>query len=174
MTLADDTSDGAPKIHSLGLLQPLAARYLDLISIRVAADVEAAVRSGDKTRAAQGDQVIGAWRAAVEQARSTGTAPAALPDGLSAILAPATSRRWSSPRDRPTGPGGAYPGRYPGAADLFDSDGQAKCADMNRLLYALAHTALEFVELKGVNHVLRDDPTDSVANYAKPGRWRRN
>ena len=34
---------------------------------------------------------------------------------------------------------------------------------------ALAHTALQYVALKGVNHVLRDDPTDSVANYAKPG-----
>ena len=27
------------------------------------------------------------------------------------------------------------------------------------------HTALTVVELKGVNHVLRDDPSDSVANY---------
>ena len=30
-----------------------------------------------------------------------------------------------------------------------------------------SHTALTVVELKGVNHVLRDDPTDNVANYAK-------
>ena len=32
---------------------------------------------------------------------------------------------------------------------------------------ALAHTNLDLVRLKGVNHVLRDDPTDSIANYAK-------
>jgi hypothetical protein len=28
------------------------------------------------------------------------------------------------------------------------------------------HTALTVVGLQGVNHVLRDDPTDNVANYA--------
>ena len=169
MTLADDTSDGAPKIHSLGLLQPLAARYLDLISIRVAADVEAAVRSGDKTRA-QGDQVIGAWRAAVEQARSTGTAPAALPDGLSAILAPGNVKAVvESDAIDPLDLAARIPAGTPVLLTCSDSDGQAKCADMKPLAGALAHTALEFVELKGVNHVLRDDPTDSVANYAKPG-----
>ena len=32
---------------------------------------------------------------------------------------------------------------------------------------ALRRTVLTVIELKGVNHVLRDDPTDNVANYAK-------
>ncbi len=32
---------------------------------------------------------------------------------------------------------------------------------------ALAHTRLDFVALKGVSHVLKDDPTDSITNYAK-------
>ena len=32
---------------------------------------------------------------------------------------------------------------------------------------ALAHTRLDFVELRGVSHVLKDDPTDSITNYAK-------
>ena len=48
-----------------------------------------------------------------------------------------------------------------------DSDAQAGCADMKPLTDALAHTALQYVQLKGVNHVLRDDPSDNVANYAK-------
>jgi hypothetical protein len=34
------------------------------------------------------------------------------------------------------------------------------------LIDALRRAALTVVELKGVNHVLRDDPTDNVANYA--------
>ena len=38
---------------------------------------------------------------------------------------------------------------------------------MTPLVDALAHTALTVVELKGVNHVLRDDPTDNIANLAK-------
>ena len=50
-----------------------------------------------------------------------------------------------------------------------DSDGQANCASVRPLTAALKHTALTVLDLKGVNHVLRDDPTDNVANYAKPG-----
>jgi uncharacterized protein len=37
------------------------------------------------------------------------------------------------------------------------------------LIDALKHTALKVVELQGVNHVLHDDPSDSIANLAKPG-----
>ena len=37
---------------------------------------------------------------------------------------------------------------------------------MTPLADALAHTALQYVQLKGVNHVLRDDPTDNVGNHA--------
>ena len=48
-----------------------------------------------------------------------------------------------------------------------DSDGQARCDTVKPLIGALEHTALTVVELKGVNHVLRDDPSDNVANYSK-------
>ena len=48
-----------------------------------------------------------------------------------------------------------------------DTDRQAICDTMQPLIDALEHTALTVVELKGVNHVLRDDPTDSIANLAK-------
>ena len=48
-----------------------------------------------------------------------------------------------------------------------DADKQATCASVKPLADALKHTALTVVELKGVSHVLRDDPTDNVANYSK-------
>ena len=169
MSVADDTSAGAPRIHSVGLLQPLGARYLDLITSRVAADVTAAVRSGAKT-AQQAEQVLGAWRAAVEQARSTGTAPASLPDGLSAILAPGNVKAVvESDAIDPLKLAAWIPAGTPVLLTCSDSDGQARCTEMKPLADALAHTALQYVELKGVNHVLRDDPTDSVAGYATPG-----
>lgn len=47
-----------------------------------------------------------------------------------------------------------------------DSDNQALCSAVQPLVDALAHTDLTLVELDGVNHVLRDDPTDNIANYA--------
>jgi hypothetical protein len=48
-----------------------------------------------------------------------------------------------------------------------NADNQARCDAVGPLADALKHTALTFVQLKGVSHVLRDDPTDSIANYAK-------
>ncbi len=47
-----------------------------------------------------------------------------------------------------------------------DSDGQATCQAVQQLAAALAHTKLDFVQLKGVSHVLKDDSTDSITNYA--------
>lgn len=169
MQLADDTTEGAPRIHSLGLLQPLPARYLDLISARVDADIAAQVRNGDKTTQ-QGDQTLAAWRAAVDQVRTAGTSPANLPDGLSAILNPGNVKAVDqADAIDPLRLAAAIPAGTPVLLTCSDTDGQAKCSGMKPLAGALAHTALQFVELTGVNHVLRDDPTDYIANYARPG-----
>ena len=167
MTLADDNSAGAPRVHSLALLQPLAARYLDLISTRVNADVAAALRSGAKNQQ-QADAVLSAWRAAVNQVRASGTAPATLPDGLSAILNPSNVKAVAeADAIDPLTLAARIPAGTPVLLTCSDSDGQASCVDMKPLAAALAPTALQFVELKGVSHVLRDDASDSVTNYAK-------
>lgn len=169
MQLAGDTTEGAPRIHSLGLLQPLPARYLDLISARVDADIAAQVRSGAKTTQ-QGDQTLAAWRAAVAQVRTAGTAPANLPDGLGAILNPGNVKAVDQADALdPLRLAAGIPAGTPVLLTCSDTDAQASCASMTPLADALARTALQFVELTGVNHVLRDDPTDSIANYARPG-----
>ena len=169
MTLADDTSAGAPKIHSLGLLQPLAGRYLDLISNRVRADMAAAVKSGQKNQQ-QADQAIAEWNAAVDQARTKTTVPAKLPEGLSAILNPGNVKAVvEADAIDPLDLAARIPAGTPVLVTCSDSDAQANCADFTPLADALGHTSLTLVELKGVNHVLRDDASDSVANYAKPG-----
>lgn len=167
MTLADDTSAGAPKIHSLGLLQPLGARYLDLISTRVSGDLAAAVRSGDKTQQ-QADQVLTAWRAAVAQLRAQGSVPDTLPDGLGAIVNPRNAKAVAeADAIDPLDLAARIPDGTPVLLTCSDSDAQASCTGIAGLARALQHTALTRVDLKGVNHVLRDDPSDSVANYAQ-------
>ena len=167
MSLADDASPGAPKIHSLGLLQPLGARYLDLISSRVSTDLAGAVRSGVKTQQ-QADQVLNVWRAAVAQVRADGTVPDKLPDGLSAIVNPDNVKAVAeADAIDPLELAARVPDGTPVLLTCSDSDAQASCAGIAPLAKALEHTALTRVDLKGVNHVLRDDPTDSVANYAK-------
>jgi uncharacterized protein len=135
MTLASDTSPGAPKIHSLGLLQPLSGRYLDIITNRV---------------------------------RSKGTVPKELPEGLGAILNPGNAKAIEdADKIDPVALAAKIPAGTPVLLTCSDTDRQALCATMKPLIDALGHTALTVVELKGVNHVLRDDPTDSIANLAK-------
>ena len=167
MRLAGDTSVGAPRIHSLGLLQPLSARYLDLITGRVNADVAAAVRGGAKTQQ-QGDQVIAAWQAAVAQVRSSGTVAAKLPEGLGAIVNPGNVKAVAEADALdPLDLAARIPAGTPVLLTCSDSDAQAPCSGVDPLARALAHTDLDLVRLKGVSHVLRDDPTDSIANYAR-------
>lgn len=169
MALADDTSVGAPRIHALGLLQPLTARYLDLITNRVTADLAAAVRNGQKTQP-QADQVLAAWQAAVAQVRSAGTVPEKLPDGLGAIVNPDNVAAVAeADAIDPLDLGARIPAGTPVLLTCSDSDAQAPCSSIDPLARALAHTKLDLVKLTGVNHVLRDDPTDSIANYAKKG-----
>ena len=155
-----------PRIHSLALLQPLSARYLDLISGRVDDDLAAAVRAGAKTPA-QARSVAAAWQAAVAQARSTGNVAADLPDGLGAILNPGNvGAVVEADAIDPLELAARVPAGTPVLLTCSDSDGQADCADVGVLAEALDHTALQFVEFTGVNHVLRDDPTDDITRYA--------
>ena len=167
MALATDTAPDAPKVHSLGLFQPLPGRYLDIISARVHTSIDADVASGAKTRQ-QGDDVVNAWNAAVEEARTKGTAPAKLPEGLGAILNPGNVKAVvESDAIDPLALAANVAAGTPVLLTCSDSDSQAGCASEKPLIGALGHTALTVVELKGVNHVLRDDPTDNVANYSK-------
>ncbi|WP_199178324.1 hypothetical protein [Mycobacterium hubeiense] len=144
---------GDPKVHSLGLFQPLPGRYLDIITNRV--------------RAGGNPETLATWLAAVEQVRANGTAPAQLPEGLGAVLNPGNVKavREADTID-PLALAAKVPAGTPVLLTCSDSDGQARCDAERPLIDALAHTDLTVVELKGVNHVLRDDPTDNVANYA--------
>jgi len=153
LALASDTAPGAPKVHSLGLFAPLPGRYLDIITNRVTADGSPAT--------------VAAWRAAVDQIRTKGTVPATLPDGLNSIVNPGNIKAViEADKVDPVTLAAAVPAGTPVLLTCSDSDSQARCEAMKPLIDALAHTALTVVELKGVNHVLRDDPTDSIANYA--------
>ncbi|MEN4401605.1 hypothetical protein ACNQR7_10485 [Mycolicibacterium senegalense] len=147
---------GDPKVHSLALFQPLSGRYLDIITNRV--------RSG------AAPEVLTAWLGAVDEIRTKGTVPANLPEGLSAIVNKDNlSAIIAADKIDPVQLAAALPDGMPVLLTCSDSDSQASCAIERPLIDALRHTALTVVELKGVNHVLRDDPTDSIANYGKPG-----
>lgn len=165
MQLAADTA--GPRVQALGLLQPLAGRYLDIITGRVKTSIAADVESGAKTQQ-QADDVNAAWLAAVDEARTRGTVPAQLPEGLSAVLNPSNVKAVvEADAVDPLALAARIPAGTPVLLSCSDVDSQAYCDSETPLIEALGHTALTVVELKGVNHVLRDDPTDNVANYAK-------
>ena len=154
MTLASDTSPGAPKIHSLGVLQPLSGRYLDIITNRVRSDAS--------------PETLNTWLAAVDEVRTKGTVPKDLPEGLGAILNPGNAKAIEeADKIDPVALAAKIPAGTPVLVTCSDTDRQALCNTMQPFIGALRHTALTVVELKGVNHVLRDDPTDSIANLAK-------
>lgn len=167
LTLTVDTSADAPKIHSLVLLQPLSGRYLDIITRRVQTSVDADVKAGAKTRQ-QADEVLAAWNAAVVSARTTGVVPPKLPEGLGAILNPGNVKAvLETDAIDPLALAAKVAPGTPVLLTCSDSDVQATCAAEKPLIAALAHTQLTVAALQGVSHVLRDDPTDNVANYAK-------
>jgi uncharacterized protein len=155
MTLAADTTPGAPRVHSLGLFQPLPGRYLDIITNRVRGDAS--------------PQTLAAWLAAVDEVRTKGTAPAKLPEGLNAIVNPGNVRAVAeTDKIDPLALAAKVPAGTPVLMTCSDTDSQARCDTEKPLIDALKHTALKVVELRGVNHVLHDDPSDSIANLTKP------
>lgn len=154
MALAGPDAPDTPKVHSLALFQPLPGRYLDIITNRVTADGS--------------PETVAAWRAAVEEIRTKGTVPATLPDGLGSIVNPGNVRAVvETDKIDPLALAAAVPAGTPVLLTCSDADTQARCDAVRPLVDALRHTALTVVELEGVSHVLRDDPTDSIANYAK-------
>jgi uncharacterized protein len=170
MALATDSAADAPRIHSLALLQPLPGRYLDLIGARVRSITEEAVKAGKASRQ-HADAVLTAWTAAVKQARTDGTVPGKpMPDGLGVFLNPGNVKAVvQTDAIDPLAVAAKIPAGTPVLLTCSDVDAQSGCADIQPLADALARTQLTLVRLTGVNHVLRDDSSDSVANYAKSG-----
>ena len=155
LTLATDTTPGAPKIHSLGLFQPLPGRYLDIITNRVRGDAS--------------PETLSAWLAAVDEIRAKGTVPVKLPEGLNAIINPGNVKAVvETDKIDPLALAAKVPAGTPVLLTCSDTDSQAKCGTEKPLTDALQHTQLKVVELKGVNHVLHDDPSDTIANLTKP------
>lgn len=156
MALATDTTPGAPKIHSLGLFQPMPGRYLDIITNRVRGDAS--------------PQTLATWQAAVNEIRTKGTVPGNLPEGLGAIVNPGNAKAVAeTDKIDPLALAAKVSAGTPVLLTCSDTDSQAKCDAEKPLIDALKHTALKVVELQGVNHVLHDDPSDNIANLAKPG-----
>ena len=165
-----ENSGSVPTVHALGLLEPLARRYLDVIATQIDAQVAAARRTGVYT-AAQASAVTRAVTAAIGQLRTTGTVPSGLPSALATVFSPVNALFLSQvDRYDPGTLAARLPPGTPVLVTCSNADLQVTCGEVRQLLAGLARppAGTDFVPLTGVDHVLKQDPTGSAANYGSP------
>ena len=170
---ADPRGSGSgplPSVHALGLLEPLSERYLDVIADQVDARAAAAQRAGQLT-AQQASSLTRAFAAGVAQLRATGTIPPGLPAELASILNPANAL-FLSQADRydPARLADRLTPGLPVLVTCSNADQNVACGEVRHLVAGLAgaRADTDFVMLTGVDHVLKQDPTGSAADYTKP------
>ena len=106
MSLATDTGPGVPKVHSLGLFQPLPGRYLDVITNRV--------------RANASPEALSTWLAAVDEVRTEGTRFAEPSRGPRRAVEPRQRQRGDRGRqNRSPDAGGQGARGHTGVADVL-------------------------------------------------------
>jgi uncharacterized protein len=170
LLLATGHAGDAPPIRALGLLEPLSLRYLDVITIQVEAQISAQLESGQITA-----EIAHVARTqlteAVDQIRENGTVPSGLGYGLPNLFNKSTAL-YLDEADKfdPEMLAGSLPAGMPVLVTCSNADQQVSCSEVDHLVAGLttAQTATDFVHLVGVDHVLKEDPTGSPANYTKP------
>jgi alpha-beta hydrolase superfamily lysophospholipase len=171
-TGADPQPAGAklPAIHALGLLEPLSERYLDVLTDQIDAQAAAQQRAGLLT-AQQAASVTNAFKSGVAHLRATGTVPSGLPAGLTTILNPANALfLYQADRDDPAQLAEHLTPHLPVLVTCSNADHNVTCGEVAHLATGLTktHADTDFVHLTGVDHVLKQDPTGSAANYTQP------
>jgi len=169
LLLATGDAGPVPPIHALGLFEPLSLRYLDLITVQVDAQVAAQLREGVITKQLA-TTVDSTLSRAVTRLRTKGTVAANLPYGLNGVLNPATAK-FLAEADvfDPETLAAALSSHTPVLVTCSNADVQVSCAQVKRVVRGLAQANADatFVQLKGVDHVLKVDPTGAAANYTK-------
>ncbi|KXO91761.1 hypothetical protein AXK56_01135 [Tsukamurella pulmonis] len=159
---------GEHAIGSVGLLEPLSRRYLDVLWRQITELTDRAVSEGTMTRA-DGDALSASLSAAIDQVRATGTVPSDLPRALRSTLNPGTAK-FLQQMDRidPQDLARRLPAHYPALLTCSDSDVQVSCSDVAHIAAGLNHADPTFVRLTGVSHVLKQDPSRDQAKYGAP------
>jgi alpha-beta hydrolase superfamily lysophospholipase len=167
LLLATGHAGKAPPIHALGLFEPLSLRYLTLITVQVDAQIAAQLKAGEITKAlaAAVDQTL---HKAVKHLRATGQVTANLPYGLANVLNVATEKfLYEADKFDPQKLAETLLPTTPVILSCSNADVQVSCSQVQRIAHGLAQAGAvaTLVQLQGVDHVLKVDPTGSGANY---------
>jgi dienelactone hydrolase len=171
LLLASGLAGHAPKIRAVGLLEPVPIRFLDLIEQSSIASLALEVHVAQIT-AAQAHSSQQAIARAVASLRRTGTLPPGLPDGLAATFRGQGTLLELSQISRydPAAVAANLPANTHVLLTCSNADGYFGCAEVNRVAAGLskASARLDYVHLNGVDHVLKEDITQSPATFGQP------
>jgi uncharacterized protein len=170
LLLATGNAGKAPPVHALVLLEPLSRRYLDVITEQITAQLAAQQQAGKITAALEA-QVLATVATAVQSLRTSGKVAAGLPYGIDTLLSPATAL-FLSQTDKydPAQLASRLGVGFPVLVSCSNDDVQVSCTDVDHLVGGLTsgHAATDFVQLTGVDHVLKQDTSLTAANYGSP------
>ena len=170
LLLATGAAGPAPRIHALGLFEPLPIRYLDIISIQVKAQVSAALRAG-QISSSEAAKIQSSLASAIHSLRTASKLPPNLPDGLNVVLN-RSDALFLAQADRydPAKLAARLGRHFPVLVSCSNADIHVTCGEVDHLLAGLtkAHTNTDSVRLKGVDHVLKQDPSRTADHYGAP------
>ncbi|NLE79434.1 MAG: alpha/beta hydrolase [Rhodococcus sp.] len=171
VAMALATADDKPRVHGLGLLEPLSIRLLDLLTTQIHAQLDAVV-AGNQLPVEVADELRLALAGAVESLRADGTISDDLPEPLqNAGLVNANAKALAEedaldPRELAR----TLPAGFPVLTSCSAKDIQVNSTDVDGLDAALSHTNLVSVRMTNANHVLKDvgDQPSNGADYVAP------
>jgi acetyl esterase/lipase len=167
LLLATGGAGDAPAVHSLGLIEPLSRRYLDVLREQVAAQLHTDELAGQISSKAA-TTLNHAMTSVIASLRSTGTVPVGLPKPLTGFINSSTAQ-FLTQADRfdPGDLAARLEPKTPVFVTCSDADIQVSCDDVAHLAAGLkqARAATSFSRLSGVDHVLKEDPSHTEANY---------
>jgi hypothetical protein len=169
LLLATGHAGPVPPIHAVGLLEPLSVRYLDLISDQVDASLSAQVKSKAITKKLE-KTVKGIMAKAILQIRTKGTVAANLPYGLASILNPGDALFLSQTDKYDPEALAAQLAKHTEVFDTCSNDDiQVSCKQVDHMFdgFIKSKATLDFVYLKGVDHVLKVDSSKTGNDYTK-------
>ena len=170
LLLASGLAGPAPRVRTVGLLEPVPIRFLDLIGQASTASLTRSVQQGQIT-AAQARSLQQAMARAIASLRRTGTLPARLPDGVAATFnrdGTGTLLELSQiDRYDPAAVAAKLPAHTAVLLTCSNADDKFGCAEVGHLAAGLSQASarLDFVHLDGVDHFLKEDITKDPAAY---------
>ena len=166
LLLASGLAGHAPKVRALGLLEPVPIRFFDLFEQSSTASLTRQVQQGQIT-AAQAQSLKQAVARAIASLRRTGTLPVGLPGGVAGSFNGPPLELAQIDRYDPAAVAAKLPAHTAVLLTCSNADDKFGCAEVGHLAAGLsqASAGLDFVQLDGVDHFLKEDITKDPATY---------